>query len=277
MLDIGNIKLYGHTIFTQGKESILINPCGNTDLLFWIDMADVQFTSVRKSSVSKEIAGQIKDLILKGRLKPGDRLPGERDLSKALGVGRLSLREALRILESLGILETRYGVESGSYVSELSPANLSGKFSEMLLFSNITIEQLTEARIEISLVNLKHFIRNAGPRELGKLEDCLKETEARYRAGLRTREQNILFHELIAEGSKNPIFIVLHDSLMHILRHFLSKFESPPDHSRKVLQNNKNILRYLKDKDVEKASSSMRDHVDYVGNRLKLLLEGQSS
>ena len=69
-----------------------------------------EFVSVKPNRVSQQVAEQIKDLILEGKLKPGDKLPSERELSKIIGVGRLSLREGLRILESSGILRTRYGV-----------------------------------------------------------------------------------------------------------------------------------------------------------------------
>jgi GntR family transcriptional repressor for pyruvate dehydrogenase complex len=236
-------------------------------------MADVQFQSVKKRAVSREVAGQIKDLILSGKLKPGDKLPGERDLSKALGVGRLSLREALRILESVGILETKYGIDSGTYVSEVSVSSLSKNFSEMLMFSEISIEQLTEARQEIAMILIKHFIQNADQNNLAELEDCLKEAQALSEAGRRTREKSMLFHRLIALGSKNVVFIMLHESLMQILHHFLSKYESPPDHSKKVIENHKRTLKYLKERNLEKASAAMRDHILYVGKRMKSLLE----
>ena len=235
------------------------------------------FTSVKKQSISKVVAEQIKELIAGGNLKPGDKLPNERELAKIFGVGRLSLREGLRILEATGIVRTQYGVDSGTYVKEISTGELSEKLSEMLLFSSLTIEQLTEARLEISMITLKYFIRNAGQIELEALEACLKEGQEAFKAGRRTREKNLYFHELIAEGSKNPIFIMLHRSLIKILRYFLSKFESPPDHSRRVLENHKKTLRYLKEKNLEMACQSMKDHIIYVGNRTKSLLEGDAS
>ena len=235
------------------------------------------FTSVEKQSISKVVADQIKALIAAGNLKPGDKLPNERELAKTFGVGRLSLREGLRILEATGVVKTRYGVDSGTYVKEISTGELSEKLSEMLLFSSLTIEQLTEARMEISMITLKYFSRNAGQKELQALEACLKECEALFQSGRPTREKNLHFHELIAEGSKNPIFIMLHRSLIKILRYFLSKFESPPDHSRRVLQNHKRTLKYLKEKNLDEACRSMKDHIIYVGNRVKSLLDGDAS
>lgn len=235
-------------------------------------MEAVEFKSVKKDLVSKRISEQIKNLILEGVLKPGDKLPSERELSKLIGVGRLSLREGLRILESMGILETRYGVGAGTYIAHISLENLTQTFSDILMLSNVTLDQLTEARLDISLVNLKHFIKNATEEDINRLEECIKQTESLVQAGVRTREKNIQFHQLIAQGSKNPIFIFLHLTLLEILKKFLSEFESPPDHSKKVLENNKRTLKYLKEKNLDKASLSMKNHILYVGKRLKSLI-----
>src|SRR4030042_2296117 len=106
-------------------------------------MEHVEFLSVRPNRVSHQVAEQIKNLILGGKLKPGDKLPSERELSKVIGVGRLSLREGLRILESSGMLQTRYGVHSGTYVSNIGLDHLTEKFSDILRLSDITIGQFT--------------------------------------------------------------------------------------------------------------------------------------
>jgi len=227
-----------------------------------------RFKCIKLNRVSHQVADQIKTLVFEGSLKPGDKLPSERDLSKMINVGRLSLREGLRILESSGILETRYGVKSGTYVSRIGIADLTEKFSDLLKLSNITLGHLTEARLEVSSIIIKYFIERGTNEDLQELEDCIKDIEASVRAGMRTREKSLLFHQLIARASKNPVFILLHDSLMDLMRQFLSKFDTFPEHSRKVLQNNKKILKYLKERNYEKASSAMKSHLMYVKRRL---------
>ncbi len=232
-----------------------------------------KFKFIKQNRISKQIAEQLRTLILEGHLKPGDKLPNERELSKMIGVGRFSLREGFRILESIGIVETKYGINSGTYVSRFGIETIAEKLSEFLRMSDIiTIDQLTEARLEISLINLKYFIRRGIKEDISSLEECIKETENLFKSNIQTRENNIHFHDLIAQGSKNPIFIILHKSLLDILRQFLSKFESPHDHARKVLEGNKKILKYLKKGDFEKASVAMTNHIRYVGDRLKLLI-----
>lgn len=236
-------------------------------------MESVDFKHVKQKRVSRQIADQIKSLILEGHLKNGEKLPSERELSKHLGVGRISLREGLRILESMGIIETKYGVNSGSYISNMGLKNLSEKFSDILQLSNITVEQLTEARLEISLINIRYFIQNATDEDIEQMEECVEEGERLLKSGCLTRGESIHFHQLIAQGSKNPVFIIIHNALMDILLQFLSKFESPKDHSEKILKNRKTILKYLKEKNIEKASEAMKDHVLYSGSRMKSLID----
>ena len=239
-------------------------------------MDTLQFTAIKQSPVSKRVSEQIKTLIIEGNLKPGDRLPSERELAKTIQVGRLSLREGLRILESMGIIETRYGLNSGTYVSRIGVENLAEKFSEILKLGNITIEKLYEARLEIGLITLKYFIERGNAHDIRRMEECVKEAEQLLKLGMRTREKNIYFHQLIAQGSKNPVFILIQNSLFEAIRQFLSKFDSPHQHSKKVLAGNKKILKYLKEKNLESALKTMRSHVFFSRQSLKSFVDKTS-
>jgi DNA-binding FadR family transcriptional regulator len=206
-------------------------------------------------------------------LKPGEKLPSERELSKALGIGRLSLREGFRILESTGILVTRYGIQSGSYVACVGIEQLTAAFSDILRLGDITLSQLTEARLEIGLINLKYFMERAGAEDIQQLDDCVRDIEKKLKTGVHTREANIYFHQLIARGAKNPVFILLHNALLDIWRQFLSKFESPPEHTRKVLAGKKKLLKYIKAKNFQQAAETMKKYITYSGHRIASLIE----
>jgi GntR family transcriptional repressor for pyruvate dehydrogenase complex len=229
----------------------------------------VQFTAIRQSPVSKQVSEQIKTLIIEGNLKPGDKLPSERELAKAIQVGRLSLREALRILETLGIIETKYGVNSGSYISRMGIENLKEKFSECLRLGNITVEKLYEARLELGLISVKYFFKRGTKEDLRKMSACVEEAESLLKMGLQTREKNIHFHQLLAQASQNPVFMLVQHSLIETIRHFLSKFDSPHKDSKKMLDGNKRILKQLERKDVQGALKAMEQHVLYSRQSLK--------
>jgi GntR family transcriptional repressor for pyruvate dehydrogenase complex len=241
-------------------------------------MATLPFTAIQQTPVSKQVSEQIKTLIIEGNLKPGDKLPSERELSRSLGVGRLSLREGLRILESMGMIETKYGVKGGSYVSAVGIDDLTRKFSDLLRLGNITIDTLYEARLEIGLISVKFFIKRGNDEDLGKLETCVKEQEALLKRGLRTRGKNLDFHRLLAEGSKNPVFIFIQTALLQVIRQFLSQFENPHQHSKKLLTANKRILKCLKEKDIAGASNAMRNYVLFYNRQnLKALTKKKNS
>lgn len=231
------------------------------------------FTEIKPNRVSGQVADQIKKRILDGRLKPGDKLPSERDLCKQIGVGRLSLREGLRILESLGILETVYGRNSGTFVANIDIETLRIRFSEILRASKVTVDQLTEARLEISLIILRYFVERATEEDIKRLEECVDETERLYKASMDSRESSVYFHQLIAQASHNPVFILLHSSVTELLRGFLAKFQSPPEHTRRIVENQRAILKYLKKKDLENASIAEKAHLLYLEGTLKALID----
>lgn len=227
-------------------------------------MENLQFGFVKQNPISKQIADTIRKMVLEGQLKSGDKLPGERELAKSMDVGRLSLREGLRILEAEGIIETRYGVNSGTYVSEVSLKNVIGKFSNLLMLSNITLDQLTEARLEIGLINLKYFIERASEEDIERLEKCLIEAENLFAAGMATIEKNILFHHIIALGARNPLFLLLHDSVIKVVLRFVSRFESPIELSRKIIVYNRKLFDYIRQRDLEKAAMEYKEHLTYI-------------
>src|SRR3954451_25167748 len=119
-------------------------------------MAALAFTPVAGGRISGEIVGQIKAAIRDGRLAPGDQLPPERDLTKQLGVSRVSVRDALRMLEAHGLIEVRVGARGGAFVTAPAPKLVGEGFADMLLLGDVDAVQLTEARMvfELGLLEL---------------------------------------------------------------------------------------------------------------------------
>jgi DNA-binding FadR family transcriptional regulator len=239
--------------------------------LFMVLPNQGEFRLIKPDRVSHKVAEQIKKLVFNGALKPGDKLPSERELSRLIGVGRFSIREGLRILESMGILETKYGYRAGTYISEIVSENLSERISDIMSLGNITLDQLIEARLQISLIVLKYFYERANAADLRKLEECICEAEDMFKRGAQPREKFIEFHRLIAQGSRNPVFLLLYNSLLDILlKQFLSKYTSLPLDSKKFLTYNKAILNCLKERDLVKASLTMKKYLTYLKTMIKL-------
>src|SRR5918996_824261 len=89
---------------------------------------------------------QVRRLVREGRLKPGDRLPSERDLCERFGVSRVTVREALRVLEAGGLIEIRVGAHGGGFITTPTREQLGDGFADLLTLAPLTAVQVTEAR-----------------------------------------------------------------------------------------------------------------------------------
>src|SRR3972149_1077959 len=105
------------------------------------------FNSVKSNKISEHIIEQVRKAILDGRLKPGDKLPSERELIENFKVSKVTLREALRSLEVLGFLEIRKGVSGGPFVTEVDMKKARDSFINFLHFKNLSLTNLSEVRL----------------------------------------------------------------------------------------------------------------------------------
>src|SRR5881394_3792768 len=119
-------------------------------------MAEPLFSPVTGGRVSGEIAQRIKAAIRGGALAPGDQLPPERDLTQQLGVSRVSVRDALRMLEANGLIEVRVGARGGAFVTAPAPKLVGEGLADMLLLAAVDPAQVTEARMifELGILDL---------------------------------------------------------------------------------------------------------------------------
>src|ERR1043165_1819814 len=114
-------------------------------------MADWMFAPVSVARASSAIAEQIRGAIRGGKLKAGDRLSPERELAEQFGVSRVTVRDALRALEAMGLLEVRVGARGGAFVTVPSGAVMGQTMSDMMMMSALTPEDVVEARLVIEL------------------------------------------------------------------------------------------------------------------------------
>src|SRR5512142_389420 len=114
------------------------------------------FHAVRVGRASNDIVQQIKANIFEGKLNPGDRLPSEKELIEHFGVSRITVRDAMRVLESQGLIEIKVGASGGAFVTKPSAEPVTQVLTDMLRLQGISVQELVEARlvIETSIVTL---------------------------------------------------------------------------------------------------------------------------
>lgn len=221
------------------------------------------FDPIPTRRIFEEIVGQIRQRIYDGELKPGDRLPGERDLAIQFGVGRTVVREALRTLEEGGLVEIKKGSDGGAFVKKADSSVATRSLTTLIHLGHITVDDLTEARIWLEQVVIEHAALHRTEEDLRRLEENIQQSEEIVRQGVVPRKVNLDFHVMLAEAAKNPIFVMLIESLMGVLRGFLEERELAPslEYLATVSASHRRIYEAVRDGDPERARQALLGHL----------------
>src|SRR5437870_6664737 len=167
--------------------------------------SESHFETVRKVRRYEQVADQIRRLISQGRLKPGDLLPPERDLAAKLGVGRSSVRDAVRTLEVMGILEPRQG--HGTVVRDLSTAALVVPLASVLTRKREMVAELLDVRRMLGPALAARAARNASEDEVAEMGRILERHEAKLRRGEQAVDEDGEFHYALALAARNSVVL----------------------------------------------------------------------
>src|SRR6266700_5668340 len=132
-------------------------------------MESALVSPVSTGRVSAKIVGRIKAAIRQGKLAPGDQLPPERDLTKQLGVSRVSVRDALRMLEAHGLIEVKVGARGGAFVTAPAPKLVGEGIADMLFLASVSAADVTEARMVFELGMLEIACERADDEDIAAL------------------------------------------------------------------------------------------------------------
>jgi DNA-binding FadR family transcriptional regulator len=222
----------------------------------------------------------IRQMIIDGRLRPGDRLPVEKDLAAALGVSRNPLREGVRALSMMGVLETRQG--DGTYVTALDPSILLVPMGFVVdLQDGSGTPQLHAVRRILETEAAAAAARLIGPDELRAAADLLRHNETELTLGEPNHEtvieNDIAFHRIIAQASGNPVLAALIDALGgRTMRDRLRRSITQPGADETAHREHLSILSALTNHDPDRARVRMATHLFTVEDSL-LGLNGTST
>ncbi len=219
------------------------------------------FTPFKNKRAFEEIADQIKGLIFSGIFKPGDKLPPERELASQFKAGRMVVREALRTLEHSGFIYIKQGSSGGAFIKNIDTTPIIRSISDMIKTGSVTLQNLTEVRLGIEMVNLDFVIQRINSNDLDLLDHNLRETEHQIHKGLRAAESNIDFHLLLAKASKNHLFEMIIESIMNVTKSFLLLVKPNVHYITRVMNYHKEIFEAIKEKNLPLAKEKMREHI----------------
>ncbi|HXY14970.1 MAG TPA: FadR/GntR family transcriptional regulator [Terriglobales bacterium] len=219
------------------------------------------FESIRRNKVYEEVARQLERLILT-KLHPGDKLPSERELAESLGVSRSSIRDAIRSLELVGLVEPRQG--SGTVVREISAETLMNPLTSVLRHKIELVTELIDFRKMLEPPLAARAATHASAEELEEMEEILHRQEAKFRIGELAVEEDSEFHYAIAMASGNSVVLKVLDFLMDLLRDTRERSLQTEGRPQKSLAGHRKILAAIKKRDAEAAKAAMRHHIEDV-------------
>ena len=215
---------------------------------------------IQRRSLSDEIVTQIVDLIARHVLKPGERLPAERELCKRFGVGRTSLREALRSLAVMGILEGRVG--EGTYVCRNSSKYLERTLQWGLLLDAKKVQDLVETRLMLESQNAFLAARRATAEDLRDIGATLDAMAAALELADEFLEVDLLFHLTIARATQNTILANLLSTTRGYLQEWVKgSLGKSAERAQLSLREHRAVFAALEARQAEEARRAMNRHI----------------
>jgi len=217
---------------------------------------------IKSTRIYEEIVRQVKAMIADGKLKGGDRLPPERDLAEKFVVSRTSVREALRALESLGLVEIRPG--EGTFVRQVSIDALIEPLALLMVSQREAIGELFEARrlLEPSLAALAAM--RATPDEIQEMERILDEQGKEVASGRTGLAQDAQFHAAIGTAAHNRAITRIAHGIMDLLTQSREDSLNTPGRPTRSHEDHRRILAAIGRRDADGARAAMLEHIGAV-------------
>ena len=221
---------------------------------------------IKARRVSDQAFEQIRDLVFRGQLKPGDQLMPERGLAQAMGVSRPTVREAIRRLVTMGLLEHQQG--AGTFVRSLNAQREHNPLAAVIEGHDATLEELLEVRMGLEGQAALLAAQRASAEDLQVMEKALVAMQAENAAGRLGIDDDVSFHMALAFASKNPVQVYImknfYDLLHHGIKENLRALWEEPASLPIIIRQHREIYEAIKDHDPEGAYQSMKRHISFV-------------
>jgi GntR family transcriptional repressor for pyruvate dehydrogenase complex len=224
--------------------------------------AKAEFEAVRRTKLYEKVAQQIQGLIRDGLLKPGDHLPPERELAETFQVSRSSVRDAIRALEVMGLVEPRQG--EGTVVRDVTAETLVNPLSTMLTQKRELVTELLDLRLMIEPPLAARAAKHATDEEILRMEDILRRQKEKVSRGELAIEEDSEFHYAIAKAARNSVVLKVVDVFMDLLRESREQTLQVDGRLQKSFSGHRRILDAIKNRKASLAETAMRRHIGEI-------------
>jgi GntR family transcriptional regulator, transcriptional repressor for pyruvate dehydrogenase complex len=226
------------------------------------------FQPVKANRISDEISNQIRDVLMSGKVKAGDRLPTERQLAEQFGASRASVREALRGLEQQGVITIKKGVNGGVFVAHVDNTLVSRPMETLFRLKKLTIQDITEARLVFEPAAARLACERATAEDLAEMRQVIAHMEEAVRRGHTFRSYDLAFHRLIARASRNPIIEMLSQSMLEVASQYITRLKPSVETLGHVCKCHTDVHDAIQARDADRAYRLMKDHILDLQTRL---------
>jgi GntR family transcriptional repressor for pyruvate dehydrogenase complex len=223
---------------------------------------DFAGAALERRSISEQVANRIMGMIKSGNLKAGDRLPTEQQMGIAFGISRPPLREALKALTMMGVLESRQG---GRYtVTDLSPSRLVAQFNVMLSVAEYDVDEHFEARAVVDLALVRLCSERATPEQRRRILQLALDGRTFLQDPVAFRLHDIEFHQALNKGARNSMLATLAQGLYDARLDVRRAASAAPGVIEKSVRQHCEVAEAVMSGDAAAAVDSYGRHLDHV-------------
>jgi GntR family transcriptional regulator, transcriptional repressor for pyruvate dehydrogenase complex len=225
---------------------------------------------IKPKRISDQVFDQIRELIYRGTLKPGEKLMTERELAQAMNVSRTTIRDAIQRLVTMGLITQKQG--QGTFVKPMEAVE-ENPLAKAMASQSASLVDLLEVRLGLECNAASLAAQRADETDITALEQSIDEMQHEVSSGRLGTEADTSFHMAIAYAAKNPLHILImrnfYDYLFHGIRENLTSLYEDPKNIKKILTQHRAILEAITSRDPDKAYTSMNTHIAFVRDFFK--------
>jgi GntR family transcriptional regulator, transcriptional repressor for pyruvate dehydrogenase complex len=221
---------------------------------------------IKKTRIAEEVADRIRVLILDGTFPPGQALPSERLLTERFGVSRGSIRDALRMLGVIGLLETRHG--QGTFPHELTVDRLVAPLASVMTYRQDLQDELMDVRRMFEPAVARVAATRGSDEDFADLQRILDTQRRKLKTGRSAIVEDTAFHAVLARSTRNRVVVSIMATLNDLLvesRKLTLRQKGRPEQS---IKGHEAVVAALHRRDAESAARAMYNHIDQIADLL---------
>ncbi|MBD2864363.1 FadR/GntR family transcriptional regulator [Paenibacillus oceani] len=239
----------------------------------------MEVTRIAANKIYEQIAEQIKQQIVGGKLPPGHKLPSTRELTERYQVGRSTMREALSMLKAMGLIEIRQG--EGCYVRSIEDIEMEVPRFEFLFTSLEAVAELLEARISLEVANAGLAAAKRTDEDLAALQNVLSDMDSELGTEAVGEKQDMRFHLTLAKATHNSVMVKLLETISAQVELTIRETRRVRLYANKAIASqlwheHKAIFDAVAAREVERAQAEMRRHLNHVEDELMKSIQRKS-